>query len=616
MRPGALDRHFASAGNGGEYRKSYHGFPSPVAYVIDSPQSVYCNAMFIDTWNREMMNATGSKFVPGPLPKRSLAPEGATYSGLLECPMSDKIQKLIPGGGGYDPTYPPTTFECASDVTACEHAVRTAQACFDAAQDAVGASTPLSTSQGASATLPAGCTVTYGGGKASAYFNTAASNRCCGAGVEAVAGEASSLVRVQMVIGVSTINVTLTGPADVWFGVGFFAQAMEDAPYALVVDGHGAVSERQLATHMGAAASPAGTLLAPSVTVLSSSVAAGKRTLVLSRAARGASAQHASFSVRNLTIPFVNALGVGADLAFHSNKTASTLELWPAAPAPVCVCEVPAAPFGSAVGNIKYTPTGEQFGFIRGCSPEPRESILASRNPTCDVRAYVGGLQVCKHMWSLVDEAQGQPWESIPLIYYQKYRFYFQEFDPRLHVVSVPRSVWAIGAFIGEYDVPPCAAGIPADKCTHEIWGVLTPGGDQLHIAAIHFHCHAPTCLAMEIRYNKTGTCLQRDSSSQSPDPRAQWPADQEIDTSRHAAGTVARRCTRASCCADRSRSSARAGSRTTSSTRRATSCSRPACGGTRPGSSRCRSPAASPSPSARRPTRRSGTTARWPSPR
>ena len=40
-------------GNGGEYRKSYHGFPAPVAYVIDSPQSVHVNPMFIDTWNRD-----------------------------------------------------------------------------------------------------------------------------------------------------------------------------------------------------------------------------------------------------------------------------------------------------------------------------------------------------------------------------------------------------------------------------------------------------------------------------------------------------------------------------------------------------------------------------------
>lgn len=72
-------------GNGGEYRKSYHGFASPVAYVIDSPQSAHCNPMFIDTWNRDKMNVSGgSKFVPGPLPKHSLAPPDAEYSGLLE----------------------------------------------------------------------------------------------------------------------------------------------------------------------------------------------------------------------------------------------------------------------------------------------------------------------------------------------------------------------------------------------------------------------------------------------------------------------------------------------------------------------------------------------------
>jgi hypothetical protein len=33
---------------------------------------------------------------------------------------------------------------------------------------------------------------------------------------------------------------------------------------------------------------------------------------------------------------------------------------------------------------------------------------------------------------------------------------------------------------------------------------VLTPGGDNLHLAAIHFHCHAPTCLEMAIYNNVT----------------------------------------------------------------------------------------------------------------
>ena len=82
------------------------------------------------------------------------------------------------------------------------------------------------------------------------------------------------------------------------------------------------------------------------------------------------------------------------------------------------------AAFGHAKGNIKYLPTGEEFGFINGCSPEPRESVLADRNPMCDVRAYTGGLQVCKHKWTLLDEAQGCA--NQPLKFWQKYRFYYQ----------------------------------------------------------------------------------------------------------------------------------------------------------------------------------------------
>lgn len=214
--------------------------------------------------------------------------------------------------------------------------------------------------------------------------------------------------------------------------------------------------------------------------------------------------------MQDLTIPFINAIGSGPVLAYHANKTASSISLWPTAGRPVCLCEQPASPFGSAKGIIKYLPTGEQFGFINGCQHEPRESILHDRNPTCDVRAYVGGLQVCKHMWSLLESGQGQPWPDQPLVYYQKYRFYYQEYKPDFHVVSVPRQAWAIGAFIGEYDVPQCVKGTPVEDCKHVIWGVLTAGGHNLHIAAIHFHCHAPTCLAMEIVNNKTGELLCR----------------------------------------------------------------------------------------------------------
>jgi hypothetical protein len=217
--------------------------------------------------------------------------------------------------------------------------------------------------------------------------------------------------------------------------------------------------------------------------------------------------------------PFINAVGSSVDLSYHKGKTASTLALWPSAGQPVCLCAQPAAPFGSAVGTIKYSPTGEEFGFTNFCQPEPRESVLQQKNPTCDVRAYVGGLQVCKHMWSLLDAAQEEDervlrWKSLPLTYYQKYRIYFQEYVPDHHIGTIGRQGWGVGAAGGdaEYDVPQCPAGTPVEECTWEIWGVLTPGGDNMHLAAIHFHCHAPTCLEMAIYNNVTGelVCSQK----------------------------------------------------------------------------------------------------------
>ena len=42
-----------------------------------------------------------------------------------------------------------------------------------------------------------------------------------------------------------------------------------------------------------------------------------------------------------------------------------------------------------------------------------------------------------------------------------------------------------------EYDVPQCPENVAPEDCTHEIWGVMTPAGTDLHLAAIHMHCHA-----------------------------------------------------------------------------------------------------------------------------
>merc|ERR1712038_276763 len=52
------------AGNGGEYRKSFHGYAPGYAQVIESPTSIYITPMQIDTWHRDKMNiSAGSPFV-------------------------------------------------------------------------------------------------------------------------------------------------------------------------------------------------------------------------------------------------------------------------------------------------------------------------------------------------------------------------------------------------------------------------------------------------------------------------------------------------------------------------------------------------------------------------
>ena len=51
--------------------------------------------MQIDTFNREKMAVDSPAFVAGPLPRNSLSPPNARYSGLLECPLTTRITKDV-----------------------------------------------------------------------------------------------------------------------------------------------------------------------------------------------------------------------------------------------------------------------------------------------------------------------------------------------------------------------------------------------------------------------------------------------------------------------------------------------------------------------------------------
>jgi hypothetical protein len=110
----------------------------------------------------------------------------------------------------------------------------------------------------------------------------------------------------------------------------------------------------------------------------------------------------------------------------------------------------------------------------------------------------------------LLDADQEVPWQDKPLVYYFKWRFYFQEYDSKKHTSAYGWNT-GIGGQTAEYDVPQCPTGTPVANCTHEISGVVTPPKKNMHFVGAHYHCHAPTCLSMEIYNNNTGELLCRE---------------------------------------------------------------------------------------------------------
>lgn len=84
-------------------------------------------------------------------------------------------------------------------------------------------------------------------GTITAYFNQAQTGAACGAGAGTLEGVHSNTLvgvtlSVHLNLATATATLTLTGPAGAWFGVGFNASAMKEAPWAIVVDGTGKVS--------------------------------------------------------------------------------------------------------------------------------------------------------------------------------------------------------------------------------------------------------------------------------------------------------------------------------------------------------------------------------------
>jgi len=269
----------------------------------------------------------------------------------------------------------------------------------------------------------------------------------------------------------------------------------------------------------------AGSPLRQTVRVVSSSVQAGMREVVLSRTLMGASTDYYSFSmgVSDATIPLISAIGSTVAYGYHKNKVPSAISLVPIKGAGSCVCPEKPKPFGLATGQLVYNAVPNQtadtgtgaVGFgAHKCADWPATNLIPQKNPTCDIRYYRGGQSSCHHMWSLLDADQEIPWTDEPLVLHHKYRFWVQPFNASYHTPLTLGERVGSALLIGspwEYDVPKCASGVPGCSMVDGTW-IHTIEGKTMGrhtFSALNFHCHAPTCLSMAVYACAKNTSLE-----------------------------------------------------------------------------------------------------------
>ena len=541
-------------GNGGEMRKSFHGYPANVAQLIESPVDFQIDPMQIDTHNRNLTNLRG-KFVPGPTPAEAQSPPNALYSGLLECPCTDRRWKNI------------TTRYATTVRGECLTKVSTAKECFASVRNLETTRTTLRKEQEIQdASQPSGCFFNDVDVTFNSYNDGAAATAPCGGGGGGVTGggatgevvDAETGVTMSLTVGVNgTSFIKLTGPADVWFGVGLSASSMADTPYAIIIEpstnktsgaagaaGPAAahVTERKLGDH------DPGAVLSPTIIVSSTSSDGKLLTIIMTRPTTTKDYDLAQLVEENAssTLPLIFAVGSTPIFAYHKTHSSNSLSLYSIGnKTTTCMCELGTTGdiCGNAVGGCLSFPSDDKQGQdLRGkrCPAFPLSNLAKQNNPTCDVRTYSGGLICCHHRNVLLDKNQTNPWPGQELEYVLRFRFWFQEYkektdmSPASHE-NLIRFYWQTESFAGEYDVPRGDLMMPGTtlvngmyqykieskwKVEDMVWECnpttssdrCTGGGNgttvQLRYAG--GHCHAPSCLSIELYNDDTNELLCR----------------------------------------------------------------------------------------------------------
>ena len=464
--------------------------------------------MIINT-NKLLTNDTSPGPIGGPVPKNSLAPDGADYQGILECPCTTRKIKVLDG------------YKLA-EAGECGAAITTATECAHAA---VATGFGALVAGGASTTSPAGCSasitadgtwhLTFNGAPGGKTRGPAPTAPECGSGAAAGAALLGvgtvGLVTFKLEIdgAKSAATLTLSAPSNgSWFGVGLNSSTMQGT-YALVVDGAGKLTEHQLGMHA------AGTVLAPSAKVVSSAVTKGSRVIVVQVPVAGG---HFDFgAVAPGSLPLIAAVGSGPTFAYHKLRSPGAAAVGTVG-ASVCLCRDPTSNAGTIDGG-RFNPGV--------CAPYPKSELLTTHNAICNITEYGGGLYCCHDRSVLLDADQPQPTKTDT--WRMKYRFYFEEYTGQQNSFRV---WWSTEATNNEYDIPRSPyncldPSTPAENCTHTIRsqfqardllgsgsGCMVSGdpnacgdvsrieseyGGYFRLTYAAFHCHAPACMTGEL---------------------------------------------------------------------------------------------------------------------
>lgn len=513
-----------SEGNGGEYRKSYHGYPSNYGQLIFSPKTYIAMPMFIDTRNRDCgidvqdidKCVNENMFGSEPLQAGYGRLHKTNVSRLIHCPCTELY--------GGDPVIYGNQSKTKSSMNVdntlhpyCDtHKSLTYNECVDAGTRlGIVNITKIDTDN-----MPPNCILV----KDQMIFNIRDDSMIL-CDVDQYSRRTGSLVseyaniKFSIMINATSVTITINGSQPGWLAIGIGAQKMSDMPWTIVVFPNASFQERRIGQCTIEGQHCQGIELEPVLHV----VEQYHRSDIFSVTLNGNINDIPYKFNNNLIIPVILARGNNDVLEYHRMHQSAEILLISDDEESMCICKTGMRGLCNSNGYNCAT-------FYKDCI----DDLITTHNPTCTSDTYAGGLACCSHGTFLLD--QSQIYDAPVLRYHLKWRFYFDDDNTTNKYNNLIRLYAQTEAYAGEYDVPPAYVdlntppiigyydwplGIPTQgtKCNdNKCYHILTRRfvlniSEPIELIMISGHCHAPRCARMELWMdveNKTTLlCLQ-----------------------------------------------------------------------------------------------------------